>query len=301
MTLIAHWPLTGNPGDAEDGQPAYDIAGGGSGYHDGIYEVSTSEILGPWGVGGRHLNCNQLLSGYVHSFANLSDFIALKGEMTVCCWRRKHQGATSTEQGRMVCCGGAGETSDTNYQWQFETRANGALSLFWEYGAGSDVIPISATGILSNNGGWYHVAAVRYLITPGFFGVRYYVNGVLVDTQDNGGSGYPPPDGGSSSSLFIGRNTGGDPPAGTGFGIDSVRVYDTDESSNIATIYAAELPDHQQIAFGQSAAMITVGAELGEAVDVSLVREAHSGELGLQVLQGERSGRENAGFSTVRV
>lgn len=301
MTLIAHWPLAGAPGDSEDGQAAPDIAAGGSGAHDGIFEVSASEPLKPWGSGNTHLFCNELSSGYVHTFSNLADLRGLQGTMTVACWRKKYQSATGTDYGYLASCGGGDETQAANYQWQFRSRINGALELFWENGLGVDVLTASITGLLPNNGGWHHVAAVRYQISPGFYGVKYFVDGVLADTQDNGGGGFPGPDGGSASVFYIGRNTNAQPPGNTDYGVDSVRVYDTDESANISSIYASEIVDHEPVPRVSPIESGAIAGTLGSVRQVSPGLYGVPAEVALQVFQGERSGRENAGFSSARV
>jgi hypothetical protein len=285
MTLLAHWKIGGAPGAYLNGQQATDAAGGGSGFHHGLYSlnVSSGGFLDPPGVDGLGMR-NRAYSSYgtIYSIANNADFIALKGDMTVMAWYRTDNSTYNQDTMYIASCGGSGETSDLNHQWLLEVRTGNALRLFWEYGAGVDAAVQSANDILPVRTWYTHVAAVRYEIVPGFYGVRFYVNGVLVDTQTNGGAGYAAPTDGSNSPTYVGRS--GDSQATQTFYIDSVRVYDTTEDAIIPGIYAAEAPFYAL-----------------EAHDISpsFTRTTRGFVNYVSTFSGERNGRTGAGFSSI--
>jgi len=133
--------------------------------------------------------------------------------------------------------GGSGETQALNHLIFIEVRLNGAIRVFWEYGSGTNV-DIYSTANLINAMRFHHVAVIRYPIAANY-GVKFYIDGVLADTKDNGGTGYTAADGGTSALGYIGR-TAEDTTAANYYNVDSVRVYDTDESANVAAVHALE-------------------------------------------------------------
>ena len=120
-----------------------------------------------------------------------------------------------------------------------EVTSSGAIRFLWEYGSGSNVDLYSAAGTISISR-WHHVAMIRYPISANY-GVKVYINGSLAETIDNGGTGYTAPAGGTSGVPYIGR-TAEDSSAVNYYAIDSIRVYDTDESSNVINVYTTESP-----------------------------------------------------------
>jgi len=241
MTFLAHWKIEEGRGAGPNGQTAYDSAAGGSGDHNGVYKLDTgySGVLASPGVGGVHLQPVNLFDhGYIYNFNNIAD-LRLTGVMTLMFWFRKPEGYAVVNGCVIADCGGNAETQAANRLWMVDTRDGRLIRMLWENGAGVDVSVIS-TAIMPVRGRFVHVAVVRYEISPGFYGVRFYIDGSLADTQDNGGPGYAGPDGGSSSILYIGRYENGQP--ARVYCVDSVRVYDSDEGASVAGIYAAELP-----------------------------------------------------------
>jgi len=301
MAFLAHWKIGGAPGDAMNGQAAVDSAAGGSGAHDGTYVLNAlgGSLLKGFGTDeGLHLQASSYWNyGYIHNMANVAD-LRLQGLMTVAAWFRKLDNYAVESGLYLANCGGSAGTQAENRQWTLEARAGGGLRMLWENGVGVNVDVQSISGILPVRTRWVHVAAVRYEVTPGFYGVRFYVDGVLADTQDNTGSGWAPPDGGGSSPVYIGRWAGGQP--ARGFAVDSVRLYDSDEGANLAAIVAAEAPAFQPVGqdVSPSLRLDGQGSQIvgGRDLDPSLTLTGQGHHLGRMVYTGERSGRPNAGF-----
>jgi hypothetical protein len=235
MTLLAHWKF--DEGAAVTGiTSAIDSVAGGSGSHSGTYGFTTGSLgrLVPGGVGGRHLRCiSGTGGGVITSIGNPSDF-RIASLFTAMFWfgfdatTQLYSGSTR----KIFNCTGINDVDAVQNDW-FDIRlfAPYAIQVRWETAPGVRVTVTSANYILHRNG-WMHIAVVRYEVTPGFVGVRFYINGVLVDTQDNGGAGFSVPVGGSSALPYIGRDGYAND---TGIiHIDSLRFYDTVE--NVATI-----------------------------------------------------------------
>lgn len=235
MVLLAHWPID----DGYFGAPtvARDIAGGGSGAHDGVPNISSASYsygnYRPGGVGGHHMHKRaNSYEGSIASIANPSDFLLL-GNIAVSCWVAPdgYYYWYSYDRVFATCEGDQNsELEADNMLWEFRTN-NGAtggrgLSFLWEYGAGNDVRVDSISLASWPIQGWCHVGAERYEVTPGFWGVRFYVNGVLVDDQNNGGSGWPAPTGGANALPFVARKNTSNGGYREWF-YDSVRVYDS--------------------------------------------------------------------------
>jgi hypothetical protein len=295
MVLLAHWPID----DGYSNQPTVtrDAAGGGSGAHDGVPQLDTSEAkYQPGGVGGQHLfHQGNSLDGTVSSIANPADF-QLFGALTLSAWV-----APDTYyfwgggEHYIVSCSGpnSGLQADNNL-FDFRVGAGRFLKLQWQNGLGVNVVVTSTSNILPYHSGWSHVAAERYEVTPGFWGVRFYVNGALADTQDNGGAGWLPPDGGANALPYIARLNHDDGAVYRDNYYDSVRVYDT--------------------AIGQSAIAADVAADIaagqpGPSGDGCVIKSdwpAHPlapelvgvpGDHYAQIPSGPDSPRDNAGWS----
>lgn len=236
-----------------NGQTAVDSAAGGSGAHNGTYRVTTTESITPTGYDEKQsLRCSLSTSdGIIDSFANISD-LQLTGTYSVMFWFMPRN---AIGNGMYVfSVGGTTEDQAENILIHIEGRSTGAFRVFWEYGSGSNVDISSATGLISAIR-WYHVAVIRYPIAANY-GVKFYINGVLADTQDNGGTGYTAADGGTNGLGYIGR-TPGDSSAFNYYNVDSIRVYDTDESPNVNVVYTLESPS-----FNYATPFVDVAPEL---------------------------------------
>lgn len=296
MVLLAHWPIDDGYVDAPT--TTRDIAGGGSGAHDGVPNLSSSFCYRPGGVGGHHLHKrSNSYEGSVASIANPADF-RLLGELSVSGWLCPDDSYYWYTYDRVLaCCDGIDETEAENRLWDFRTNGSATggrgLSLRWENGAGVDVRVDSISLASWPTQGWCHVAAERYEVTPGFWGVRFYLNGVLVDTQDNGGAGWAPPTGGGNSLPFLARlnqSVGGY----REFKYDSVRVYD---SAVGASQHAADVA--ADIAAGQIGD--GVGGNPKTDWPAKPMPGDYVGDPGVaysEILSGPNSPREGAGFSS---
>lgn len=248
MVLLAHWPI--DDGYLDGPTVTRDIAGGGSGAHDGEpMNLSSSYDYAnyrPGGVGGHHIHKRgNSYDGAIRAIANPSDF-HLFGELAVSAWICPDDYYHWYTHVRVIaCCDGDHTTGleADNTIWDFRTNGSATngrgLSLRWQYGAGVEVrvhsIAIPSWPIQ----GWFHVAAERYEVTPGFWGVRFYLNGAQVDDQNNGGLGWAPPTGGANALPFIARRYAS-PGGYREWFYDSVRVYDAivGESVHLADVNA---------------------------------------------------------------
>lgn len=236
MTFLAHWKISGTPGASMNGQAAVDSAAGGSGAHDGVYRLTDVEALGVVGY-DENLSLQGSISttdGIIDSIANVSD-LQLTGTYSVMAWFLPVNILNNDMY--IFNVGGSGETLATNHLIWIEVLSNGAIRVLWEYGAGTNVDISSTSGIISAIR-WHHIAVIRYPIAANY-GVKFYIDGVLVDTKDNGGPGYTPAAGGTSATAYIGR-TADDSGAADHYRVDSIRVYDTDESANVINVYTTE-------------------------------------------------------------
>jgi len=233
MVLLAHWPL--DDGDYRPAPPtARDVAAGGSGSHAGTYTWGSGGLR-PTGVGGHHFESDD---SYIDSIGNPSDLILL-GSVTAVSWLwcddYYHFGY---ENRNVVSCVAVDDaTIATNDAFWLRNNAF-KLEFAWQYGAGQTQVTATTSTSVLPYGKPSHVAAVRYQISPGFYGVKFYVDGILVDTQDNGGPGWAAPTGGSSCVPYVGYALTDNNRACY---LDSVRIYDSEESTaNILAIYDAE-------------------------------------------------------------
>lgn len=278
MTLLGHWKFDEAP--VTLATTAIDRAAGGSGSHDGTYSWGPEGIR-PGGVNGRHIRFLRVpfTSGNrIDSFLNNSDFILIP-EMTTTFWLDPIQVGGYPIRCELIS-GGETEPENISFKVTWEQSPN-KLKFLWENGAGVDQEGLSSTGILTMNG-WQHIGIVRKLFSGGpNVQVEFWKNGVLINTDDNGAAGFLPPTGGASSELYIGY------PYWDGkHQQDSVRIYNSDESANIASIYAEELSDF-----------------LNEDVHQIVSSDNKTSELIKDdiTLNGSRSERDYGGFSNASV
>jgi len=274
MVLLAQWNLDEGPEDVPT--TAIDSAAGGSGSHDGTYTLGGKVAggLGPW-----HLTAAS--SNYVTSFLNDAD-LHLLGEMTVMCWYMKpgndYWGGGSSALA-MVGSGSSG-SENYNYNYLFDFNGGEDFVLRWESAEGVWHVPASGTGILSP-WGWNHVAAARYDIA-GNLGVKFYVDGQLVMTDDNGGPGYSPPTNGTLSEMMIGRYGGN---ANTLMAhMCELRIYDEERSqAQIEAVYDAGLPSIE-------------GSIVGAEIPKGFERATPHANIYAPRHMGLRNLRDNSGF-----
>lgn len=242
MTLLAHWPFD----DGHNNYPttARDAAAGGSGSHEGTYTLSGTDYnwygrLTPGGVGGRVVvNQAGSANGTVTAIQNPAD-LRLLGALTVMAWLHADDYYYWYEPTKVVNVTGIDETEAENDLWALEVAGVGrAVRLRWERSTGVDVAALSTTGLMWLQG-WTHVAVERYEVVAGKWGCRFYRDGQLFSTDDNGGAGYDPPTGGGNSLPYIGRDGAGQ--TTRQFVYDSIRVYDTAiGQASIQAVYDAE-------------------------------------------------------------
>jgi hypothetical protein len=278
MTFLAHYLF--NEAPVQNAVTAVDIEAGGSGAHSGSYFFTASPsdgALEPGGIGGRHTYIAQSDSGSVSGLGNIAD-LRITGEMSVAFWYYT-DGVDAWHP--IIEMNGVDETQPENKLFEVSRQNSNRLSMTWEHSAGTDVLVLSASNIVQNFNQWLHCAVVRKA-NGGNFDVEFYVDGALVDTQDNGGGGYTGPDGGGNSLGFIGRNQASTEPTGA-FRIDSLRVYNNALSSgDVGAIYLVE-----------SAAREAYGVLLE---DTKRTLHPNSGMGYIAFLTGERNDRGYGGF-----
>jgi hypothetical protein len=258
---------------------AVDTVAGGSGSHSGSYFFTATPSDGsilPGGVGGSHVRISLADSGSVVTLGNIAD-LRLTGEMTVTFWYYT-EGVDSWHP--IIEVNGVDETQVENKLFAVSRESSGRLAMKWEHTAGVDVDVNSANNIVQNWYQWIHCAVVR-VANGGNFDVLFYVNGALVDTQDNGGGGYQGPDGGGNSLAFIGRDQASAEPVGT-FRMDSLGIYNSAESAGtILALYTAEEALRQ--------------ASVIRDTDIGPAYETTGGPYDA-LLSGERNPRVDSGF-----
>jgi hypothetical protein len=278
MAFLAHFKFADAP--AQNATTALDSEGGGTGSHSGTYSftspVSNGSIM-PGGIEGRHVRIQNADSGSVTSLGNIAD-LRITGEMTVAFW---YYTEDTDSWHPIIEINGINETQAENKLFAVNRESTGRLSMKWENGAGVDVDVNSINNIVIDFDRWLHCAVVREA-NGGNFNVKFYVNGVLVDTQDNGGSGYAGPDGGGNSLGFIGRDQASTEPVGT-FRFDSLRIYNSAENATtILGIYNSELAEWEALVSRKNEQ--TISTETG------------SGEPYLAYPSGYRNERPGGGF-----
>lgn len=237
MTLLAHWKM----GDGRAGGPsvAKDAAAGGSGAHDGTYNLTSTYVF-PGGPYGGHLY-STYQGGYIYNILNPAD-LRILGELTISAWVHHWDEYLGWQTGVhyvCVCHKSAWSTEADNNPWYFCVY-NQALYLSWQYGSVPTGVAVQSTVELK--GKWSHVAVKRYEISPGYYGVKFYIDGQLVETMDNGGPGWPGPTGGGNALPFMGRNEANLQAYYVHYHSTSIRIYDEallDE--DIEDIYDTEL------------------------------------------------------------
>ena len=239
MTLLAHWKMGGNRGTSSNGQTAVDSAAGGSGAHDGIYRLDQYGPLVPIGYDSNLClrGCTRSTGGIIDTISNVSD-LQLTGTMTLMFWFSHLDASITANQKYIFTIGAVGETLETNYTIFCRIETNGVILFLWEYDAGNNIAINSSTELLYDSQ-WHHVAVVRYVVGTGY-GVDFYIDGAYVESFTNGGAGYTAPNGGTSGVGYVGRSADDSTSSGD-YGIGSLRVYDTDESANVAQVYNTEV------------------------------------------------------------
>lgn len=237
MTYLARWLIDGPPDS--HGLVCADSVGGGSGAHDGTYQIAYYvPILDPGGVGGRHLyHHSSTYIARVHTFSNLAD-LRILGELTITAWVAC---SVVSNGAPILCVGGpsASEVEADNELFMFYLGSSNRMTLKWEQGAGVDVLAQTATNTLKKSGLWRHVAVVRRLFSGGpNHEVEFFVDGASVALLDNASAGYAPPTGGGNAVAVIGDYiTAGNYALSH---ISSVRLYSHDATADIPTIYSTE-------------------------------------------------------------
>lgn len=245
MTLLAHWPLNDGRNRPATPQTIQDIAAGGSGSHSGqITAWGYESRLQPGGVGGCHQGriVSLIAGGWVQNIGNPSD-LQLLGEMSVCAWGQNNQyGGWDWGTVILASCSGDNNSEAENSAWVFAVAAR-KLEFYWYSGAGSVLTKVTSPASLVSMQGFQHFAATRYLVSPGKYGVKFYVDGSLVYTDDNSGAGYDPPTGCGNSIPYIGRRKDFVISNYIGLSYDSVRIYDNVlADADVLNIFNAEEP-----------------------------------------------------------
>ena len=246
MTLLTHYKF--NEGYVQDPVTAIDRAAGGSGNHNGSYNWSSGPSNGkiiPGGVGGRSVWISSNDIGSITGVNNVAD-LRILGELTVMFWMIMSDDTVYP----IVDINGVDETSPENRCFGVYTYSNYRLRMNWEHSAGTDVVVYSSNNIVDLLDTWVHCAIVR-VANGGNYNVLFYVNGSLVDTQDNGGGGFTGPDGGGNALAYIGRDQASYEGAGQ-IVLDSVRIYNSAESAgNILSVYNSEVAEREGIVMNE--------------------------------------------------
>jgi hypothetical protein len=230
MTLIARYKLDDGPEDIPT--TAVDSSGH-TNNHDATYYLGNNGLLLPGGATGLWSMKRDGNDGYVIGAANKSD-LALTSLVSVTAWINPLTANTP-----IVCFGGieTDETSAENYLWSMG-RVGERLRIFWEYGSGVNVDILSSVDTLPERGEWVMVGFTRSLFGAGpNLEVGVIVNGSVVETLDNSGTGYAPPTGGGNADLAI--NNWGRTVYAIGLGrVSDVRIWDDKiDGSTITSVY----------------------------------------------------------------
>jgi len=166
--------------------------------------------------------------------------LGITSAITVSAWVKiptTNTGGGGTNIQSIIC---EDTTSGGQRNWNLSWRGTGFNYFQWSiWNTDLSATTITSTGIVPNDGFWHHVMGT-YDGTSGANGMKLYIDGVL-NAQ------------GTATSTGINSNTGSEATIGalTGGGgryflgeIDSVAVWDSDESSNINSIYSSSgVPD----------------------------------------------------------
>ena len=246
MTLLAHWPINDGRNRPATPQTIQDIAAGGSGSHDGqITTWGYESRLQPGGVGGCHQGrvVSLIAGGWIQNIGNPSD-LQLLGEMSVCLWGQNNQyGGWDWGATILASCSGYNNSEAENSAWIFAVL-NRKPEFYWYSGASSTITYIVTPTPALSMQGFQHLTAVRYLVSAGKYGVKFYIDGALVYTDDNSGAGYDPPTGCGNSVPYIARRRDGFVISNyLGLSYDSPRIYDHALSdAEVLSIFNAEEP-----------------------------------------------------------
>lgn len=119
--------------------------------------------------------------------------------------------------------GGIGETSATNITIQFTVTPTGAITIFWEYGAGVNYTFTTASTYITT-GTWYHIA-LTCGVSAGNRTAKLYIDGAYKE-QTTGTNA----EGGTDATLAIGYSTVGSNRPFFG-GICEARLSDVERSA----------------------------------------------------------------------
>lgn len=270
MTLLAHWRIADGIND-----PVTAVDSVGS--HNGTYNYGLVGRIVPGGIGGTKLQVGTSgFQAYIDSILNPSS-LRLLSEMTVMSWVTPEDAFGNRYVANVS---GLDETEAENNCWSVEIGTNRSLRMTWETSTGTDITVQSINDILPV-GGICHIAVVRQSL-GGNYEVLFYVNGVLLDTQDNGAVGYTGPTGGGNSLPFIGKLATVLNPYD--YYLDSVRVYDSVENAaSILSVYNTEQDDYDNLDVESSTITNLISLhEYGDVYDL--------------VYSGASNGRDDSGF-----
>jgi len=278
--IIAHWPIDNVK--AKESTVVRDIVEGGSGNHDGAITTWGYSSFNPGGVNGRNLGYINQYGGWVQNIGNPDDF-RVNGELSVMGWACPDQYTGWNQTNLLASCDGT-KTGDTtqNSPWCFDVSGR-KLRLYW-YTSGAWVV-VSTTNVVTSRQGFQHFAAVRYEITPGSpstYGIRFYVDGQLVEDVDNGGAGFSGPVGGESSVPYLGRRQDLVTTYQSDTWIDSFRFYNGAlGDSDILAVFQEEFPQvrPQTLEIGSVNAEDTEDGSIYD--EVSIDGDSHNTEAGV--------------------
>lgn len=240
MTFVAHWKV--NEGSLLSPTTAIDSAAGLSGSHNGTYDHYSLSYgkFESGGVGGRNVHIISSGRSSIGSIGNPTDF-HISTDLTVMFWFYMDLYGGNYTRKVVNCTGVNNSSADENDWWKIELTGTTLLPTFrmvWQTGVGSNTTVTADYNTFPSNG-FYLASIVRYEVTTNKYGVKFYANGSLVNTKDNGGIGWDPPVGGVNALPYVGRDGYG--VSQSYFAYDSVRVYDEElNESQIDEIYQEE-------------------------------------------------------------
>lgn len=239
MSLIAHWPI--DYGTSRDTTNVRDIAEGGSGNHDGGFTFGYYSYWMPGGVGNRNIGPVSQYGGWTTVTNNADDF-RVTGEMSIAMWAACDQYSGWNDQITLASCSHDNDgTPANNSLWAFNVYQRKLRFMWWD-GVSAWTI-VSTTDVVTSRQGFQHFAAVRYEISAGYYGVKFYVDGVMVEDVDNGGAGFAGPTNGENAIMYIGRRKDFVNTYQSDLWYDSVYFYNLAVADTvIADIYAEEFP-----------------------------------------------------------
>lgn len=243
MALVAHWPLDDHKG--REGTSARDIAEGASGNHDGVVTFGYYSYWLPGGVGGKHFGDLNTYGGETTINNNPQDF-RLTGEFSFMIWGACDQYSGWNDTTVLGSCTGSNDgTPANNSLWSCEV-AGRKLQIRWWDNVGSSWVylgTVNGPGVVTSRQGFQHFAFVRYEISPGYYGVRFYVDGRMVFDDDYGGPGRAGPVDGSACTTYLGRRYDFRITYQSNLWYDSARFYNgVIDDAVVQAVYDAEVP-----------------------------------------------------------